>query len=134
MAGETVVLEVENLKFFAVNYLLGKLVNKLVVGEGQLTELRELADNRREKTAELLSVVSETGDPQGRGEVTGHPSLASNCRGVAGVPDERRVLTADAQVTLDGLEGIVVGTVEIEFSTREKYEREKEEEREVESY
>ncbi|KAJ8431408.1 hypothetical protein Cgig2_004440 [Carnegiea gigantea] len=93
----------------SINYLLGKLVNKLVVGEGQLTELGELADNRREKTAELLGVVSETG-----------------------VPDERRVLTADAQVTLDGLEGIVVGTVEIEGSMREKYEREKEEWREVE--
>lgn len=63
MAGETVVLEVENLKFFAVNYLLVKLVNKLVVGEGQLTELGELADNRREKPAKLLRVISETGDP-----------------------------------------------------------------------
>lgn len=44
------------------------------------------------------------------------------------------MLTADAQVTLDGLEGIVVGTVEIEFGMREKYEREKKEEREVEFY
>lgn len=97
LAGKLVVLKVEDFEFFTVNNFMWKWVTNPVVGNGELFQLRQLPNCRRQRPIKHLGIKYKPGDFKDISVVVGESSLAENAGGAARISGGEP-LTGDAQV------------------------------------
>ncbi|KAK8560107.1 hypothetical protein V6N13_061288 [Hibiscus sabdariffa] len=80
-----VVPKVKDFELFTVNDLRWELVADTVVRNGEIFELRELPDCRRQRPIKRLGFEYKLGDFKNVGVAFGESSLAENSDGAAGI-------------------------------------------------